>query len=114
MSAIPKEWIWRDHYKGSTFTPKKIKFNFDITGVVITCQLKPLGSTKVIYEWKTGVNITILDLLTGEIILNKINKFAPTAGNYVYDIQMDFVDLVNETYIRGTQKVIQDITVPIL
>ena len=110
MSAIPSDWTWKDHYKGSTFASKKIKFNFDITGATINCQLKLGQGTNVIYEWKTGINITVLNILTGEIALNQINEFNPAANNYIWDLQIKFANGTSQTYIKGTQKVIQDIT----
>lgn len=113
MSAIPSNWTWNDHYKGSTFTPKNIKFNFDITGATITCQLKLQKGSSVIYEWKTGVNITVISLLTGQIVLNQINEFKPVAGDYVWDMQILFADGTSQTYLKGTQKVHPDITVVI-
>lgn len=114
MSAIPANWTWKDHYKGSTFTPKNIKFNFDITGAIITCQLRRSQGSSVIYEWKTGVNITVINLLTGEIVLNQIYKFNIPAGNYVFDVEYDHPALQNnQTHIKGTLRVIQDITIPI-
>jgi hypothetical protein len=111
MSVIPAVWKWKDHYKGSTFTPKNIKFNFDITGAVITCQLKASQGSGVIKEWKTNVNITVIDLLTGEIVLNQIDEFKPNAGSYIWDLQIKFSDGTGNTYLRGSQQVVQDITV---
>lgn len=113
MSAIPSLWNWKDHYKGSTFTPKNIKFNFDITGATITCQLKGAQGSSVIHEWKSGVNITVIDLVTGEIVLNQINEFKPIAGNYVWDLQVKYADGTGQTYLKGTLKVIQDVTVTV-
>jgi hypothetical protein len=113
MSVIPQIYNFKDHYKGSTFSPLSIKFNFNITGATITCQIKSAAkATAVIYEWKTGVNITITNLLTGDIILNQINEFNPIAGYYIYDLQIKFNDGTGQTYLRGNLNVIQDITVP--
>lgn len=106
MSVIPSNWNWKDHYKGSTFSSKKIKFNFDITGATITCQLFAQQGSSVIYEWKTGVNITVLDLLTGEIVLNQINEFKQNQGNYVYSVKVKFPDNRVETYLKGTLKIV--------
>lgn len=110
MSAIPAVWNWKDHYKGSTFTPKNIKFNFDINGATITCQLKAGQGSNLTYEWKTGVNITVVNSVTGEIVLNKIKEFKPPAGNYIWDLQVKFSDGTGQTYLKGTQNVIQDVT----
>lgn len=112
MSAIPAEWKWSDHYKGSTFSPKKIKFNFDITGATIKCQLKwKQGGSIIAYEWITGTNITVVNALLGEVILDKINFFDIKTGDYIYDVQIIFADGTRETYIKGSQKIIQDITI---
>lgn len=113
MSVIPAFWKWQAHYKGSTFTPKNIKFNFDITGATITCQLRWAKGSSIIYEWKTAINITVGDLLTGEIVLNQINEFGPLAGSYVWDLQIKYADGTGDTYLTGTQEVIQDITITV-
>lgn len=110
MSAIPAVWNWKDHYKGSTFASKSIKFNFNITGAIINCQLKAGQGSFITYEWKTGLNITIINPLTGEIVLNQINDFDAPAGSYIWDLQVKFANGTSQTYIKGTQKVIQDIS----
>jgi hypothetical protein len=106
MSAIPSIWNWKDHYKGSTFTPKKIKFNFDLTGALVTCQIFAQQGSSIIYEWKTGVNINVINLATGEIALNQINEFKPVVGNYVYNLRVKFADGTSQVYIKGNQKVV--------
>jgi hypothetical protein len=111
MSLIPTIYNLKDHYKGSTLHPLHIKFNFDITGATIICQVKSIQCPKIIHEWKTGLNITTIDALNGEVVLNQVNKFNPLAGNYVYDLQIDFEDGTSESYMKGCLKVIQDITV---
>ena len=112
MSAQPQTYNFQDHYKGSTLSPLAIKFNFDITGATVICQIKAQSGSSVIHEWKTGTNITIVNATTGEIVLQQVNKFSPAAGNYVYDLQINFTDGTSQTYIKGSLKVIQDITVP--
>jgi len=114
MSAQPQIYNFQDHYKGSTLSPLAIKFNFSIVGATITCQIKTQSGSPVIHEWKTGVNITVVNDTTGEIVLEQVNKFNPAAGNYVYDLQIDFGDGTSQSYIKGNLKVIQDITVPTL
>jgi hypothetical protein len=110
MSELPGIYNFKDHYRGSTFRELSIKFNFDVTGAVITCQIRPQANGTIIHEWKTGVNITVNDLVTGDIVLQRILKFEPLARNYVYDLQILFADGTGDTYIKGTLKVIQDIT----
>jgi hypothetical protein len=110
MSAIPGLYNFNDHYKGSTFSPLNVKFNFDITGAVIVCQIKKEIEAVVIHEWKTGDNITVVDLETGEIVLEQIDEFNASAGVYQYDLQIKFVDGTCQTYIKGTVKVIDDIS----
>jgi hypothetical protein len=113
MSVIPAICNFKDHYKGSTFTARKIKFNFNITGAIITCQIRQQPGSPIIYEWKTGVNITVLDYLTGEIVLNQIEDFKPIAGNYVSDVQVKFANGTIQTYLKGGLRVFQDVTVTI-
>lgn len=112
MSAQPKTYNFQDHYKGSTLSPLAIKFNFPIVGATIICQIKAQSGSSVILEWKSGVNITVVNDATGEIVLQQVNKFNPVAGNYVYDLQIDFGDGTSQTYMKGSLKVVQDITIP--
>jgi len=110
MSLLPGIWNWKDHYRGSTFKAKPIIFNFDITGAIIICQIRAIQGSSIIHEWKTGVNITVIDLLTGDIEFDQIDEFKPAAGNYVYDVKIKFADGTSDPYLKGTQKVIQNIT----
>lgn len=112
MSIIPARYDFKDHYRGSTFASIPLKFNFDLTGATIVCQIKPQVGAPFIHEWRTGTNITVNNLLTGDIILQKINDFAPQARSYVYDLEIDFPNGENETYMTGKLTVIQDITTP--
>ncbi len=89
MSAIPAILPEILHYKGSTFRPISIKYNYDMTGCTFLCQIKSALGSSVIHEWKSGVNITVVDITIGHIILDKIYKFNPTAGKYVFDIEVD-------------------------
>lgn len=115
MSAIPEILPEKLHYKGSTFRAISIKYNYDMTGCTFLCQIKSALGSSVIHEWKSGVNITVVDITIGHIILDKIYKFNPTAGKYVFDIEVDKPSAqVNESFIRGSIKVIQDISVPAL
>jgi hypothetical protein len=111
MSAIPSIYNFQDHYKGSTLSPLAIKFNFDVTGAEIICQIRTQPNATIVHEWKTGTNITVTNALTGEIVLQQVNKFNPTAGNYVYDLQIIFADGTCQTYMKGSLKVIQDVTI---
>jgi len=110
MSVIPSIHNLKDHYKGSTLSPLGLKFNSDLTGAVVVCQIRKDFKSTVVHEWKTGVNITVVDLLTGEIVLNQVNEFKPEAGIYMYDLQITFVDGTCQTYIKGSITVVQDIT----
>jgi hypothetical protein len=107
---IPATYNFKDHYKGSTFEAIGIKFNFDITGAEILCQIKEKYNYPAIHEWKTGVNISVTDLSTGNITLEKIYEFDPPAGTYIFDVQIDFPNISNKTYIRGQIKIIQDVS----
>ena len=111
MSIIPATYNFPNHYKGSTFSPISIVFNFDITGATILCQLKNSArDTQVVYEWKTGVNITVVDASTGSIVLNQINIFDKSQATYVYDLQITFADGTCQTYLKGSVNVSQDIS----
>lgn len=111
MSVIPAEYNFQDHYKGSTFNDIPIVFNFDITGATILCQIKKSENDSVIvYEWKTGTNITVVNASIGSISLNKVNIFDKPKGKYVYDLQIIFSDGTSETYLKGAINIIQDIS----
>lgn len=114
MSVIPAVCDFKPHYKGSTFSPRSIKFNFNITGATILCQIRKHPGSTVVHEWKTGVNITVVNATTGEIVLNQINNFDVLAGNYKYDLQITFADGTNQTYLQGAILVVQDTTVAII
>ena len=110
MSIIPAIYNFEYHYKGSSILPLHIKTNFDITGAIITCQIKLEANTPAIHEWKTGTNITIISAITGEFTLNQVDVFDPEPGKYIYDLQITFADGTSETYMKGKICVIQDIT----
>lgn len=113
MSAIPAILPEILHYKGSDFNAISIKYNFDMTGYSFLCQIKPVGGGVTVHEWKTGVNITVVNAAIGHIILNGIYKFKPAAGNYIFDIETDNpLAQKNQSFIRGSIKVIQDISNP--
>jgi hypothetical protein len=105
MSAQPQKYNFKDHYRGSTLSPLGIKFNFSIVGAEIICQIKANANTSIIHEWKTGTNITVVNAATGEIVLQQVNKFNPAAGNYVYDLQINFGDGTSQSYMKGNLKV---------
>jgi len=107
---IPAEYNLKNHYKGSTFAPIGIKFNFDITGATLICQIKKDENWQYIHQWKTGENITVIDLETGHISLNQILNFDAPAGNYVFDFQINYANGTSQTYIKGNLKIVQDIT----
>jgi hypothetical protein len=113
MSVIPAIYNLQTHYKGSSFLPLRIKLNFDITGAEIICQIKKDVDTPPVYEWITGTNITIIDALTGEFILNQINVFNPEPCRYIYDLQVTLANGTCQTYLKGKIKVVQDITVEV-
>jgi hypothetical protein len=112
MSVIPGTYNLQDHYRGSSLSPLRIRLNFDITGATIISQIKQDTNTTPVHEWKTGVNITVVDASIGEFILNQVDVFDPEPCRYIYDLQVILASGQSETYLRGKLKVIQDITVP--
>lgn len=111
MSVIPATYNLPDHYKGSTLSPVSIVFNFDITGANILAQIKKSETdTVVIHAWQTGLNITVVDPLIGSIVLNQVNTFSANTGNYHYDLQVNFANGTNFTYLKGTLKIHQDVS----
>lgn len=110
MSVIPVKYDFKDHYRGSTFAALPIKFNFDITGATVLCQIRKQGIGEIIHEWETGSNISVNNLLTGDIVLQKIKEFSPKPQNYEYDIRIKFANENVETYVKGFLKVIQNVS----
>jgi hypothetical protein len=111
MSVIPATYNLQNHYKGSSFSPLHLKLNFDITGAVILCQIKPDTDSPAIHQWISGTNITVIDAPTGEFLLNQIDVFDPEPCRYIYDLQVTLANGTSQTYLKGKIKVIQDITV---
>tara|TARA_R110000796_G_scaffold24642_1_gene69965 strand:+ start:801 stop:1157 length:357 start_codon:yes stop_codon:yes gene_type:complete len=115
----PANYNFTDRYKNDTsnmvrFTVTKeisaVDTPIDLTGVLIKMQLKRgVSSTTAIKTFEVGAGITLTDAVNGvfelDAFLLTINQ-----GTYVYDIQLTFTDGTVDTYLRGSFKVIQDIT----
>ncbi len=111
MSFIPAKYDFPDHYKGTTLCSKQFDFNFDITGVDILCQIKKKPTDKdFIYSWESGVNITIIDSLSGIFVLDQVNEFNKPVGEYCYDLRLFFPDGTNFVYIQGGFRIVQNIS----
>lgn len=111
MSVIPVIYNFKNHYKGSSFLALRVKLNFDITGATILCQIRPDINSTPVHEWRTEINITIINASIGDFVLNQINSFDPPPCRYIYDLQVVLANGTSQTYLRGKLKVIQDITV---
>jgi len=109
VGVIAAIYNFPTHRRGDTFTDKNIKFNFDITGADILVQFRTNTKGSAVFEWRTGVNITVLDATNGEIVLNQ-TVLNPPAQRYYYDLQITFANGVRFTYLTGQMLITQDIS----
>jgi len=101
MSVIPKIYNFNEHYNGSTFSAIKIKFNFSILNAEVIVKIRNVATLEVVFEWSIGKNITVVDIATGDIVLNQINAFSLAEGKYIYDLKIVFINGDSQTYIKG-------------
>lgn len=105
-----------NQYAGDTFdgfqvtvtqTSNDVTTPINLTNITIACKFKKDSST--VLDLTEGSGITIVDAEDG---IFKIDAFSvPTdAGTYNYDIQFTYSSGSVKTYMRGTMKVIQQIT----
>jgi hypothetical protein len=106
-----------NQYKNDTFDG--VRFTLKDTDTLTPISLVDATiKTQFRYRSETGrivKTITELDGITVEDAVNGIFKFNPfvidwEADIYYYDVQITFSNEVIKTYIKGTVKVIQDIT----
>ncbi len=107
----------KNQYKNDTFDG--VRFTVINSDTLLPVNLTNVGiRTQFRYRNETGrivKEITDLDGITIEDATGGILKFNPfiidwVADNYYYDIEFTYPNGVVKTYIKGTVKVIQDIT----
>lgn len=102
-------------YEGDTFDGFQITITqtsegtttpINLLGTTITSKFKQDGT--VVLDLSEGSGITIVDDEAG---IFKIDSFTvPSTGMYEYDIQFVYADGSVKTYLRGSMKVVDQIT----
>jgi len=107
MSIIPQIYNLPDHYSGSTMDDFFVRFNFDITNHTVKCYIRQDYNIPPILKWE-GANVVKID--ANNIRMIGPDRFAPNPGLYKYDLEL--IDNANksQTWLKGTLRVIKDIT----
>lgn len=108
---IPDQYR-NDTFDGLVFSLKNSidETPIDLTGASIKVQFRHNTSRNfVIKELNIGTGITILDAAGGRLAFDTF-IVDWQASNYVYDIEVTFADGRIKTYVKGSWKIIQDIT----
>jgi hypothetical protein len=105
-----------EHYKGDTFkeVPFEIKINnveIDLTGAIVKMQLRKEygGVVGLTLTSVASAGITITDASNGKFKINNqiINI---EAFNYIYDIEIHFLDNTVSTWVKGNFLITNDVT----
>lgn len=110
----PGSYDFDTHHKGDSFqkdNQEQFTLNTDVTNATIKIQFR--SNTKkgrLIKEIDSSSGITISDYANGVITIDSF-IIDWRAGVYHYDIQVTFSDNSVVTYIQGTLKIKQDVTV---
>ena len=106
-----------DHYKGDTF--KGLAFNMqnqttsapiDLTDSEIKIQFRSGSNIGTVQkELSIGSGITLVDAINGQFAIDAFVIDWRAGMNY-YDIQITYPDGKVKTYIKGTLKIIDDVT----
>ncbi len=107
MSIIPKKYDLPDHYSGSTLDDFLVRFNFDITNHTVRCYIRQDSNIPPIHKWE-GNNVVKVDANNIRMIGPK--KFIAKPGIYQYDLELTDPDDNSQTWLKGTIKIINDIT----
>jgi hypothetical protein len=101
-----------DNFNGVLFTISVNNVPIDLTGAIITMDLRltKLGVSAKRFTSVGNAGITIVAPATdGKFTLNN-QVIDITATKYFYDIQIVFADGTVKTYICGRWEIIQDVT----
>jgi|TARA_R110002153_G_scaffold136200_1_gene286044 hypothetical protein len=114
----PANYNFKDRYKGDTsnavqFTVTEtisgVTTSVNLTGAVITMQIRKGSTNSLIKELNTVSGITIVDGTNGIFSVDSfLLDIKPS--QYHYDIQFNFVGGVVKTYLKGIFNVVNDIT----
>jgi len=106
----------KEAVRGDTARSFMLKFTdsgapMDLTGTSICMQVRPTEEGKLMLELRSPANgITFIDAAAGEIRIDEIERVTLPAGVYYWDLQITFASGVRATYIKGTWKILNDIT----
>lgn len=100
-------------YKNDTLSLNfEMKVNdvpLDLTGSTIRLQVRPsAGSNTLTLSLTAGNGINITGTDSNIVTINKLITIA--AGDYVYDLEIQFANGEVKTYVQGAFKVTEDIT----
>ena len=113
---ISVKYNFKDHIKGDTFKEQLFTFSkngspIDLTGAGIKIQFKPNKSdVSAALTMEVGSGITIVDATEGQFKINE-QIIDLTPDIYYYDIQLNNSDSTVFTYVSGTIRITQDITI---
>lgn len=115
----PGTYNFPNHRRGDTFNGHSFEINqngdpVDFTGADIKIQFRTTGESRnIILEWSTDDgSITISG--GDDNVINMAAKTGEemdvTPGTYKYDIQVILASGVTNTYVKGSMKIVNDIT----
>lgn len=111
---IPEKQHLPDAYRNNTYSELSFIFTddngfpVDLTGSSVRMEFRQKGELKKCYDTFDG-SIVISNTLLGTILIPE-HIMDLDAGVYVYDITVTFSDGSVKTYLRGTIKVVGNIT----
>lgn len=110
----PGTYNFNTHYKGDTFgfnDPVEFTLNTDLTGATVKIQFRKLNKQgAVLKEVTNSSGITVSDAANGVFTIDEF-EVDWVAGTHYYDIEVTDSSSKVTTYIQGTIKIEQDVTV---
>lgn len=118
--SLPAIYNFPDTYGNDGIQPFKITLKYssgafvDLVGASVLMQLRN-GLNIVIWEFSTAMDgdNQLLTLANGVIQFPKINSWSIPPSCYVYDLQVTDSTGFVRTYIKGTWKLLPDVTKPV-
>jgi len=111
---LPKEQDLPDAYRGDTYaqivlTVKTDEQLADLSGATAKMAFKQGRKTALTWTSEDAQILVQPEGQIGKIVLPK-QIIDIEAGKYLYDLQVTFPDGTRQTYIRGSIKVVDDVT----
>lgn len=113
----PGTYNFPNHRRGDTFNGHTFEISqngdpVDFTDAEILIQFRASPISNVVLEWSTEDGITISGAENN--VINMASKTGEEmdipAGTYKYDIQVVLSNGVTNTYVKGSMKIINDIS----